>query len=85
MYKFISDPGHSWLEVPLTELHALGIANKISSYSYQTGDLVYLEEDCDAAIFAQAKKARNEPLPIEEVFQENTFIRNLPRFAGVQS
>lgn len=51
-YRFISDPGHGWLEVPLAELRALGIANAISPYSYVSGSMAYLEEDCDASLFA---------------------------------
>ena len=57
LYRFISDPGHGWLEVPLSELVELGIAQEISSFSYQSkdGNLVYLEEDCDLGRFADAK------------------------------
>jgi hypothetical protein len=55
MYNFHSDCGHGWLEVPRAELVALGIADKISHYSYQKGDRVYLEEDCDAAVFRVAR------------------------------
>lgn len=80
MYKFISDPGHGWLEVTRDELEALDLLEKISRYSYQSEGLVYLEEDCDAPVFVDAKKARGEPLEIREEHQENTFIRNLPRF-----
>ena len=79
-YRFISDPGHGWLEVPRAELNSLGIAHKISEYSYQKGELAYLEEDCDFARFAAAKEAAGQPLEYRELYQENTFIRNLPRF-----
>lgn len=79
-YRFISDPGHAWLEVPRAELDALGITHKISEYSYQKGELAYLEEDCDFAVFHAAKTARAEPVQYNEIYQENTFIRNLPRF-----
>ncbi len=80
MYKFISDPGHGWLEVTRAELESLGLIDKISNYSYQHAGFVFLEEDCDAALFAEAKRARGEPLNIREEHQENTFIRNLARF-----
>ena len=33
-YLYITDAGHGWLKVPLAELLKLGIADKISSYSY---------------------------------------------------
>lgn len=80
MYKFISDPGHGWLEVTRSELEALGLIDKISRYSYQRGGFVYLEEDCDAHLFAEAKKARGEPLEVHAEHQENTFIRSLTNF-----
>ena len=79
-YRFITDPGHGWLEVPRAELDALGIRHSISEYSYQSGELVYLEEDCDFARFAAAKASRAEPVQYTELYQENTFVRNLPRF-----
>lgn len=52
--KFYTDPGHAWLEVDRLELFRLGIESKISGYSYQNKDKVYLEEDCDCAIFFEA-------------------------------
>lgn len=79
-YRYIQDPGHGWIEVPLDELE--NIAHKISRYSYmdkRTGK-AYLEEDCDAAIFIKKLKDTDTPFDIKEVHQENTFIRNLPRF-----
>lgn len=40
---YYTDPGHGWLKVPRKQ--ALGLS--ISAFSYQRGDWVYLEEDCD--------------------------------------
>lgn len=54
-YTYFTDPGHGWLRVKRAELNDLGIANKISPYSYMRGDYVYLEEDCDMAKFMKAK------------------------------
>ena len=79
-YRYIQDSGHGWIEVPLEELE--NIAYKISRYSYmdkRTGK-AYLEEDCDAAIFIKKLKDTDTPYTFKEVYQENTFIRNLPRF-----
>ena len=45
--KFYADPGHGWVAVKRKMLHDLGIADKISEYSYQKGLTVYLEEDMD--------------------------------------
>jgi hypothetical protein len=81
-YRFITDPGHGWLEVPRAELDALGIAHKISPYSYQRDDMAYLEEDCDFAVFHAAKEAAGQTYQhkIARVYQENTFVRNLPSY-----
>jgi hypothetical protein len=46
-----SDGGHSWFSVKRKLLIELDILNQISSYSYQKGTMVYLEEDCDWQIF----------------------------------
>jgi hypothetical protein len=79
-YRYIQDPSHGWIEVPLEELESIGY--KISRYSYmnpKTGK-AYLEEDCDAAIFIKKLKDTDTPYDLKEVYQENTFIRNLPSF-----
>jgi len=51
---FIQDPGHGWLKVPRKLLQQLGIEHKITHYSYQRADYVYLEEDCDYSTFRAA-------------------------------
>jgi hypothetical protein len=56
-YKFYSDPAHAWLAVKRKELIELGLENPISSYSYQRGDTVYLEEDQDATLFINTLKS----------------------------
>jgi len=48
------DPGHSWAKVPRKALYDLGIAGRITPFSYQRGAYVYLEEDCDMATFLRA-------------------------------
>ena len=55
-FIFFSDIGHGWLKVPRSLLNKLGIENKISTYSYQKGDYVYLEEDADATTFIKEYK-----------------------------
>ena len=56
-YTLHSDPAHGWLEVSMAELESLGIADRISGYSYQSrdGTMAYLEEDGDLTRFALAK------------------------------
>ena len=59
-FTFHTDPGHGWLEVSFTELHKVGLMpSDFSSYSYQQGSVVYLEEDCDASIFLRAYEAQH--------------------------
>ena len=57
-YIWAHDAGHEWLAVKQNELNNLGIAHKITSYSYMKGGTVYLEGDCDAATFFDAYKAK---------------------------
>lgn len=49
-----ADPGHSWFKVPRKLLKVLNIEEKISAYSRQYGEFVYLEEDGDFAVFLRA-------------------------------
>ena len=49
-FDIYNDPGHGWLKTTRAKLQQLGIAELISTYSYQRGDSVFLEEDCDAGI-----------------------------------
>lgn len=55
--NFFNDPGHGWLAVKRQWLHDLGIAQDITTFSYQRGKSVYLEEDCDASRFLAAARA----------------------------
>ena len=84
-YKFMADPGHGWLSVKRAELVRLGLIEKISRFSYQKGDSVYLEEDCDASLFLAEKRNRNESFTIKESHtNRNHWIRNCTPFsAGV--
>ena len=81
MYVFHSDPGHAWLEVPRDELKKLGILSDISCFSYQDGESVFLEEDCDFPIFLEAKKKVGQKFDkssyVEEHTNSDSYIRNL--------
>ena len=85
--RFIEDPGHGWLEVPVADLVKLGIENEITPYSYKSrdGKLAYLEEDCDLSTYARAKGytvgMHKWSEPVERVYQENTHIRSLPSYS----
>lgn len=52
--NYYSDPGHGWGAVKRQVLRDHGVLNKISSYSYQKGGTVYLEEDCDLPALVNA-------------------------------
>ena len=69
---WISDPGHAWLRVPLSDYVASGI--KASRFSYVDAAHVYLEEDCDAELYLTAARIPNSPLPFPtETFREIYF------------
>ncbi|QDV87329.1 JAB domain-containing protein [Stieleria magnilauensis] len=56
-YRFLSDPSHAWLRVPMADIVALRLENDISHCSYVRDSVAYLEEDCDAAAFIAAYTA----------------------------
>jgi hypothetical protein len=45
-----NDPSHAWGKVKRKVLENLGIAQQVSSHSYQYKDNVYLEEDADLSL-----------------------------------
>jgi hypothetical protein len=55
--KYYTDPGHGWVAVKRHYLNGANIQNRVSAYSYQRGDTVYLEEDCDAALLLDSMRA----------------------------
>ena len=56
-FDVFNDPGHGWAKVPIELLEHLGIAGKITRYSYMNGENAYLEEDCDLSLFIDTMKA----------------------------
>ena len=78
-YTLHTDPGHGWLQVPITEVQRLGL--KISSYSYRTPEFAYLEEDCDYSAWANAKRAAGEGFDVTVMHLDfDHFIREFERF-----
>lgn len=81
--RFINDPGHAWLVVPLVAIYTRGLEGAISHYSYMDAPKgqAYLEEDADAPLFLQAiQKEGIEPV-IDDIFVDRPcFIRKLSRF-----
>ena len=71
-FHLVSDPGHSWLKVPVAELQRLGIESNISSHSFIRNGVAYLEEDVDAHIFYDARTKENEPLKVKTFHRART-------------
>lgn len=62
--KFYPDAGHGWYAVKRRVINEFGLATKISGYSYQRGQTVYLEEDGDATAFFTELKNR---VPVDQI------------------
>ena len=78
---YYTDPGHGWFAVKRDLLTKLGILYSISTYSYQKGQTVYLEEDCDATLlFARAKSMGIEVTYAEKHTDKRHPIRSYTRF-----
>ena len=83
MYLFYADPGHAWVKVPVAVLKELGIAKKITTYSYisRSGLTAYLEEDVDAVTLRDALVERGiDPRSTARYFDNYSSIRRLPRY-----
>jgi hypothetical protein len=81
-FNFHSDAGHGWLAVKKSLVRELGLADKISAYSYMQGQSAYLEEDCDAHRFFVAFKEKFgfEPKIKELDSKRNSVIRSMKQF-----
>ena len=78
-YTMHTDPGHGWLQVPITEVQRLGL--DVSPYSYRRGALAYLEEDYDFSLWLNAKRAAGEEFTIAEIHLDfEHFIREFESF-----
>ena len=64
--KVFADPGHAWARIPKAKLVALGIADKISPYSYMNGANAFLEEDCDLSVLVVALRDRGYEIKFNE-------------------
>ena len=75
-FIYHENPGHGWIEVPMQELYTLGIAAKITPYSYRNGETAFLEEDDDADTLLKALRAQGVEVTFERRYQEYTPIRH---------
>ena len=82
-FTFISDPGHGWLKVPIKLLQQLGIAHKITAWSFQRTPYAYLEEDCDMQLFVRAYEKQFGHKPDDGTYthsSKSSKIRSYPYF-----
>ena len=71
------DPSHGWGKVNKALLEKLGIADKISKYSYMREGKVYLEEDVDLGILLQALTKAGRSFKLDDRYSERpSRIRN---------
>lgn len=77
-----ADPGHAWAKVKRSVLQNLGIADKVSSYSFQRGDYAYLEEDCDFPLLIAALQQHNTRIKcVEKHTDKQSRVRNYERYS----
>jgi hypothetical protein len=79
------DPGHGWVEIERDLAQRLlgDDFQRISPYSYQLGQRIFLEEDCDAGLLVDACKRAGITLDLRDAHcNSESFIRNLPSFLG---
>jgi hypothetical protein len=79
--KYYTDPGHGWLAIKRKVLNDLEVADKITVFSYQKGQTVYLEEDCDAFLVMQKLSEKGITVTFDRKHTNNRSpIRNYNRF-----
>lgn len=84
--RYTQDPGHGWIHVRRNVLQGLGISDKITHFSYQKGNMVYLEEDVDAGTFFKALKEKKNLSVGEGVevvhsyYDKSCYIRSLESY-----
>jgi hypothetical protein len=70
-YNYLQDPGRGWLQVPMTEIRKLGLAQKISDCSFRKGGDAFLEEDCDMSLFIKALRTTGQEFKLNEVHTDD--------------
>ncbi len=69
---WIADSGHAWLAVNVTEYP--DAAQCGTGYGYRRGSWIYLEGDCEAALFF----ARNPELTVNDVTRVDRYEGDAP-------
>ncbi len=82
--KFYSDPGHGWGAVKRRVIDELGITGQITPFSYQKGQTVYLEEDCDLPTLVTKLALNGVVVEYEQHSTEGRSpIRSYDRFSAI--
>jgi hypothetical protein len=77
-----SDPSHAFGKCKRQVLVNLGIANKVSTYSYQYKDNVYLEEDCDLPLLCSTLMALDTRIKfVEKHTNRNSRVRSYEHYS----
>ena len=83
-FKFITDPGHAWLEVALGDIESASVSlDEFSPCSFIEGSNVYLEEDVDAPLFMLAYETKYGSFMLETV-HVHAFDRSRERLPGTR-
>jgi hypothetical protein len=78
--NFHNDGGHGWLECNRELISSTGIEENISKYSYQRGNDVYLEEDCDMPLLLDALRKRSIGVVVNNMYQDESPVRKYARY-----
>lgn len=77
-----NDGGHGWYAVKRKKLESMGILNNVSGFSYERGETVYLEEDCDASLFFNAlSEEEKQQIIVIDSYHDRSPVRGYSRFA----
>ncbi len=79
-----NDPSHAWGKVKRKVLDNLGLAQQVSSYSYQYNDNVYLEEDADLSLVCRHLMFNSDVQIkfVEKHTNRDSRIRSYERYAA---
>jgi hypothetical protein len=79
---YFNDGGHGWYNVKRSKLESMGVLSKISGCLYQRGGSVYLEEDCDAALFFDnLTEKEKQSIKVINSYSRRSPVRNYERFS----
>ena len=79
-YTVWTDPSHAWIEVPKREVKELGLLDRISTFSFEKGDNLYLEEDVDGAMFLD--RINEDIFELDERYEDESRVRKYKPYKG---